>query len=63
MTADGPQDRTMMIGGNDMKVYEGKLVSQDMKIGIVAARFNEFIVSKLQATKRANIRKKPMPYF
>ena len=47
MTADGPQDRTMMIGGNDMKVYEGKLVSQDMKIGIVAARFNEFIVSKL----------------
>jgi 6,7-dimethyl-8-ribityllumazine synthase len=37
----------MMIGGNDMKVYEGKLVSQDMKIGIVAARFNEFIVSKL----------------
>ena len=47
MTADGPQDSTMMIGGNDMKVYEGKLVSQDMKIGIVAARFNEFIVSKL----------------
>ena len=30
-----------------MKVYEGKLVSQDIKIGIVAARFNEFIVSKL----------------
>ncbi|RKI67211.1 6,7-dimethyl-8-ribityllumazine synthase [bacterium 1xD42-67] len=30
-----------------MKVYEGKLVSQDMKIGVVAARFNEFIVSKL----------------
>lgn len=30
-----------------MKVYEGKLVSQDMRIGIVAARFNEFIVSKL----------------
>ena len=30
-----------------MKVYEGKLVSQDMEIGIVAARFNEFIVSKL----------------
>ena len=30
-----------------MKVYEGKMVSQDMKIGIVAARFNEFIVSKL----------------
>ena len=30
-----------------MKVYEGKLVSGQMKIGIVAARFNEFIVSKL----------------
>ena len=30
-----------------MKVYEGKLVSRDIKIGIVAARFNEFIVSKL----------------
>lgn len=30
-----------------MRVYEGKLVSQDIKIGIVAARFNEFIVSKL----------------
>ena len=30
-----------------MKVYEGKLVSQDIKVGIVAARFNEFIVSKL----------------
>lgn len=30
-----------------MKVYEGKLVSENIKIGIVAARFNEFIVSKL----------------
>ena len=30
-----------------MKIYEGKLVSRDIKIGIVAARFNEFIVSKL----------------
>ena len=30
-----------------MKVYEGNLVSESMKIGIVAARFNEFIVSKL----------------
>ena len=30
-----------------MKVYEGKLVSTDIKIGIVAARFNEFITSKL----------------
>jgi len=30
-----------------MSVYEGKLVSKDIKVGIVAARFNEFIVSKL----------------
>lgn len=30
-----------------MKTYEGKLVSQDIKIGIIAARFNEFITSKL----------------
>lgn len=30
-----------------MKTYEGKLVSTDIKIGIVAARFNEFITSKL----------------
>jgi len=30
-----------------MSVFEGKLVSKDIKIGIVAARFNEFITSKL----------------
>lgn len=30
-----------------MKIYEGKLVSEDLKFGIVAGRFNEFIVSKL----------------
>ena len=30
-----------------IKTYEGNLVSQDQKIGIVCARFNEFIVSKL----------------
>ena len=30
-----------------MNTFEGKLVSKDIKIGIVAARFNEFIVSKL----------------
>lgn len=32
-----------------MKTYEGKLVSKDIRIGIVAARFNEFITSKLLA--------------
>ncbi|MEF9840211.1 MAG: 6,7-dimethyl-8-ribityllumazine synthase [Lachnospiraceae bacterium] len=30
-----------------MKTFEGNLVSKEMKIGIVAARFNEFITSKL----------------
>jgi len=30
-----------------MKVYEGNLVSKNIKIGIVAARFNEFITTKL----------------
>ena len=30
-----------------MKVYEGKLVSEKIRVGIIAARFNEFITSKL----------------
>lgn len=30
-----------------MKVYQGKLIGEDLKIGIVVARFNEFITSKL----------------
>lgn len=30
-----------------MKIIEGKLVSDEMKVAIVASRFNEFIVSKL----------------
>ena len=30
-----------------MNTFEGKLVSSDIKIGIVASRFNEFITSKL----------------
>ena len=30
-----------------MKTYEGKLVSEGIRVGIVCARFNEFIVSKL----------------
>lgn len=32
-----------------MRVLEGKLVSSSTRVGIVAARFNEFIVSKLVA--------------
>ena len=30
-----------------MKTFEGNLVAQDMKVGIVVARFNEFITSRL----------------
>ena len=30
-----------------MKVYEGKVIGSGIKVGIVASRFNEFIVSKL----------------
>ncbi|MGI6721111.1 MAG: 6,7-dimethyl-8-ribityllumazine synthase [Anaerovoracaceae bacterium] len=30
-----------------MNVFEGKLVSKGIRVGIVCARFNEFIVSKL----------------
>ena len=30
-----------------MKTFEGKLVSRDMRVGIVASRFNEFITAKL----------------
>jgi len=32
---------------SQMKVYEGKMVADDLKMGIVVARFNEFIGSKL----------------
>ncbi|MDE6679651.1 MAG: 6,7-dimethyl-8-ribityllumazine synthase, partial [Ruminococcus sp.] len=30
-----------------MNIFEGKLVAENTKIGIVVARFNEFITSKL----------------
>ena len=30
-----------------MRTFEGKLVSKEIRVGIVAARFNEFITSKL----------------
>lgn len=30
-----------------MKTYEGKLVASDIKVGVIATRFNEFITSKL----------------
>lgn len=46
-----------------MKTYEGNLVSEQIKIGIVAARFNDFIVSKLldgalDALRRHNVEEK-----
>ncbi len=44
-----------------MNIYEGKLVAGDIRIGIVASRFNEFIVSKLiggadDALRRHNVK-------
>ena len=44
-----------------MNIYEGKLVPEDIKVGIVASRFNEFIVSKLiggadDALRRHNVK-------
>lgn len=44
-----------------MKVFEGSLVSENIRVGIVAARFNEFIVSKLlggamDGLKRHNVK-------
>lgn len=30
-----------------MRTFEGKLVAENMRVGIVAARFNEFITNKL----------------
>ncbi|NLL77783.1 MAG: 6,7-dimethyl-8-ribityllumazine synthase [Clostridiales bacterium] len=32
-----------------MNIFEGKIVSENIRVGIVAARFNEFITSKLLA--------------
>ncbi len=34
-------------GGIKMNVFEGQLIATDLKVGIVIARFNEFIGSKL----------------
>ncbi|MDR1701026.1 MAG: 6,7-dimethyl-8-ribityllumazine synthase [Lachnoclostridium sp.] len=43
-----------------MKIFEGKFISKEIRIGIVAARFNEFITNKLlsgamDGLKRHNI--------
>ena len=47
-----------------MKTFEGKLVSKGIKVGIVAARFNEFITAKLlggamDALLRHDVEEKP----
>lgn len=46
-----------------MNIYEGSFLPQEIKIGIIAARFNEFITSKLlsgalDALKRHNVEEK-----
>ncbi len=43
-----------------MKIYEGNLVAEKIRVGIVASRFNEFITSKLvsgalDGLKRENV--------
>ena len=42
-----------------MTVFEGNLVSENVKVGIVASRFNEFITSKLIAGAIHNWRQSP----
>lgn len=44
-----------------MKTYEGKLVSGSVRIGIVAARFNEFITSKLLGGAQDALRRHEIP--
>ncbi len=44
-----------------MKTIEGKLVAGDMRVGIVAARFNEFIVSKLIGGAQDALRRHDVP--
>ena len=34
-----------------MKSFEGKLIAQNIRVGIVAARFNEFITSRLDVSE------------
>lgn len=44
-----------------MKILEGNLVAKDMRIGIVAARFNEFITSKLLSGALDALRRHEVP--
>ena len=44
-----------------MRTFEGKLIPQSMKVGIVAARFNEFITSKLVSGAMDGLRRHDIP--
>ena len=41
------ENREVKMMNANINVIEGKLVADGIKVGIVASRFNEFIVSKL----------------
>ncbi len=45
------------MGINNIKTYEGKLVSENIKVGIVAARFNEFITCQRCWPEQSMIRR------
>ncbi|MCD7905973.1 MAG: 6,7-dimethyl-8-ribityllumazine synthase [Clostridiales bacterium] len=44
-----------------MKTFEGKLVADGIKVGIVCARFNEFIVSKLLSGALDGLKRHEVP--
>lgn len=44
-----------------MNLYEGKFVSKDMTIGIVVARFNEFIIAKLLSGALDGLKRHDVP--
>ena len=44
-----------------MQTYEGKLVGENIKIGIIVARFNEFITGKLLAGAMDGLKRENVP--
>ena len=44
-----------------MQIYEGKLVAEKVRVGIVAARFNEFITSKLVGGSLDGLKRHDVP--
>ncbi|MDO5133026.1 MAG: 6,7-dimethyl-8-ribityllumazine synthase [Eubacteriales bacterium] len=44
-----------------MKIYEGTMVAQEIRIGIVCARFNEFITAKLLGGALDGLRRHEVP--